>query len=77
MELNVAKPHYDPLKLLNEVRGLLAEHGLNPQPVEGFNRLTLASDLLRSYSIEPEVQAESVLDLDGHERYHKRMGHEN
>jgi hypothetical protein len=65
---------YDPFKLLGDLKGLLQERGLQPEPVDGVDRVRLASDLLRAYGIEPAVQPESVLDLDGHERYNRRLG---
>lgn len=64
---------YDPFKLLNDVQEALRSQGLEPQPVDGVDRLTLARNLLRGYGIEPAVQPESVLDLDGHASYNRRI----
>ena len=67
------RQNYDPFKLLQDVQEVLRQKGLDPQPVDGFDRVTLATKLLKGYGIEPIVQPESVLDLDGHARYHRRM----
>lgn len=66
-------PVYDPFKLLGDIKAVLTEHGLDPQPVDGVDRLTLASNLLRGFGISPVVQPESVLDLDGHASYNRRV----
>ena len=68
-----SKPNYDPFKLLGDVQELLRAKGLTPQPVDGVDRVSLARNLLHAYGIEPVVQPESVLDLDGHASYNRRI----
>jgi len=67
------RPNYDPFKLLKDVQEILRTKGLEPQPVDGVDRLGLATKLLEGYGIEAAVQPESVLDLDGHARYNRRV----
>lgn len=65
--------NYDPYKLLADIQEVLRSKGLDPQPVDGVDRLSLARNLLEGYGIESVVQPESVLDLDGHARYNRRV----
>jgi len=67
------RQNYDPFKLLNDLQEILRAKGLDPQPVDGVDRVTLAKKLLQGYGIEVAVQPESVLDLDGHARYNRRI----
>jgi len=60
---------FSPYTLLTKVHEILSAAGLEPQPVDGVDRVKLASDLIAAYGVEPE----RVLDLDGHASYHKRM----
>ena len=69
----MAKQNYDPYKLLADIQEVLRSKGLDPQPVDGVDRLSLARNLLEGYGIESVVQPESVLDLDGHARYNRRV----
>jgi len=68
-----SKPNYDPFKLLIDVQKLLRSKGLDPQPVDGVDRVSLARNLLQAYGIESVAQPESVLDLDGHAGYNRRI----
>lgn len=69
----MAKQNYDPFKLLKDVQEILRAKGLDPQPVDGVDRVALARQLLQGFGIESVVQPESVLDLDGHASYNRRI----
>jgi len=69
----MAKQNYDPFKLLNDIQEVLRSKGLDPKPVDGVDRLSLARNLLEGFGLESVVQPESVLDLDGHARYNRRV----
>ena len=66
---------YDPYRLIEDVRTLLADRGLTPESVEGAagNRLAGASMLLRGLGMEPLMAPEDALDLDGHRSYNSRV----
>ena len=66
---------YDPYKLIEDVRALLADRGLTPDCIEGMagDRLAGASTLLRGLGVEPLMAPEDALDLDGHRSYNARI----
>lgn len=65
---------YDPYRLVDDVCTLLERQGLVPERQDqAGDRFVGACMLLRSLGVEPLMQPENALDLDGHHRYNTRV----
>ena len=66
---------YDPYKLIEEVKALLQEKGIELQPPDALGQMlvTGAFQMLRGLGVDPLRAPENHLDLDGGQHYDTRL----